>query len=217
MAFIDFSKACDLVPRHILVRILKRLGCGMIMLSAICAMYSVTDSVIGTVVFAVTMGVCQGSPTLCLLFILYVNNLITMIKDNCGDDGFLKWLHVLILMENTVLLSTSRERMLNKLSLMKRFCNDYGMKVNESKTRFFVIHGTPEDNEAIHEDGLVVERCTQYVYLGSPFTADGSVSTSVRAHADTKMPHVIKFISFLRKNSDIPFIFFYVSPSTCRL
>lgn len=65
---------------------------------------------------------------------------------------------------------------------MKRFCNEYDMKVNESKTRFFVIHGTPEDNEALHVDGLVVERCTQYMYLGSPFTADGSVSTSVRAH-----------------------------------
>lgn len=43
------------------------------------------------------------------------------------------------------------------------------------------------------------------VYLGSPFTADGSVSSSVRAHADAKMPHVIKFVSFLNKNNDIPF------------
>ena len=178
----------------------------MVMLSAICGMYNMTESVIGTAVFAVTMGVRQGSPTSCLLFILYVNDLITIIKDNCGDDGFLKWLQILILMDDTVLLSTSRERMLNKLSLMIRFCQDYGMNVNESKTRFFVIHGTREDNEALHVDGLVVERCTQYVYLGSPFTDDGSVSTSVRAHADAKMPHVIKFTSFLRKNGDIPFI-----------
>ena len=68
-----------------------------------------------------------------------------------------------------------------------------------------VIHGTQEDNEAVHVDGLVIERCTRYIYLGSIFTADGSVSASVRAHADAKMPHVMKFISFLRKNNDIPF------------
>ena len=137
MAFIDFNKAYDLVPRHILVSVLERLGCDMVMLSAICGMYNMTESVIGTAVFAVTMGVRQGSPTSCLLFILYVNDLITIIKDNCGDDGFLKWLQILILMDDTVLLSTSRERMLNKLSPMIRFCQDYGMKVNESKTTFF--------------------------------------------------------------------------------
>lgn len=34
---------------------------------------------------------------------------------------------------------------------------------------------------------------------GSPFTADGSVSSSVRAHAAAKMAHVTKFISFLKK------------------
>ena len=79
------------------------------------------------------------------------------------------------------------------------------MKVNASKTKFFVIHGTPEDNESLHIDGLVVERCTRCVYLGSPFTADGSVSASVRAHADSKMGHVMKFISFLKKNNDVPF------------
>ncbi len=57
----------------------------------------------------------------------------------------------------------------------------------------------------INIDGLVVERCSRYVYLGSPFTADGSVSASVRVHADSKMSHVMKFISFLKKNNDIPF------------
>ena len=75
------------------------------------------------------------------------------------------------------------------------------MKVNECETRFCVIHGTPGDNEAMHIEGLVVERgggwlscppggdtrasykspsyvverCTLYIYMGSQFTANGSV------------------------------------------
>ncbi len=120
----------------------------MVMLGIIGAMYSVTESVIGTAVFATTLGVRQGSPTSCLLFVIYVNDLIKLVKENCEDDGFLKWLHILILMDDTVLLSTSRGRMIRKLSLMKRFCEEYGMKVNASKTKFFVIHGTSEDNES---------------------------------------------------------------------
>ncbi len=116
--------------------ILKRLGCGVIMLGAISAMYSVTESVIGSAVFAATIGVRQGSPTSCLLFLLYANDLIKLISDNCRDDGFLKWLHILIQMDDTVLLSTSRQNMINKLFLMKRFCNEYGMKINDLKQSF---------------------------------------------------------------------------------
>ena len=85
ITFIDFNKACDLVPRHILMRILRRLGCGAVMLGIIGAMYSITESVIGSVVFAATIGVRQGSPTSCLLFLVYVNDLIRLIKDNCRD------------------------------------------------------------------------------------------------------------------------------------
>ncbi len=175
------------------------------MLTVVCAMYSMTESIIGTAMFVATIEVRQGSPTSCLLFIIYVNDLIKLIKDNCNDDGFLKWLHILILMDDTVLLSTTRERMIQKLSLMNKFCDDYGMEVNEGKTKFFVINGTIEDKETVRIGDLKVEPCSQYMYLGSPFTADGSVSSSVKAHATAKMAHVTKFISFLKKNNDIPF------------
>ncbi len=205
VTFIDFSKAYDNVPRDILMRVLRRLGCGAVMLGAIAAMYAVTESVLGTAVFATTMGVRQGSPTSCLLFIIFVNDLIKSIKDNCEDDGFLSWLHILVLMDDTVLLATTRERMLHKIGLMKTFCDNYGMKVNEAKTKFFVVGGNAADMEPLHVAGLEVLRCQQYSYLGATFTADGSVHQAVRTHALAKAAHVSKFVSFLKKNNDVPF------------
>ena len=41
------------------------------------------------------------------------------------------------------------------------------------------------------------------MYLGSPFTANGSVSSSVRAHAAAKMVHKIHIL--IEENNDIPF------------
>ena len=87
ITFVDFSQAYDRVPRRVLFSVLKRLGCGVVMLGAIVAMYHVTNSIIGTVVISTAVGVRQGSPTSCLLFIIYVNDLIKMIKENCEPDG----------------------------------------------------------------------------------------------------------------------------------
>ena len=42
--------------------------------------------------------------------------------------------------------------------------------------------------------------------MGSTFTSDGSLVSSIRAHAQSKVAHVIKFVSFSNENRDIPFI-----------
>lgn len=68
-----------------------------------------------------------------------------------------------------------------------------------------MINGEEGDKEALVSDGLVVEHCDTYVYLGSPFTIDGSVSSAIRAHARSKLPRVLKFVSFKNKNNDVPF------------
>ena len=103
--------AYDRVPRTVLFRILKRLECGTVMLAALISMYTVTHSVIGTAVVTAAIGVRQGSPTSCLLLTTFVNDLITMIKGGCGIDGFHRWLHIIVLMDDTVHLSTTRQGM----------------------------------------------------------------------------------------------------------
>ena len=160
----------------------------------------------GTAIITTTIGVRQGSPTSCFLFILYINDLIKLIKDTCEPDGFLSWLHLLALMDDTVLLSTSRENLVKKVRLLMQFCNKYGMVINEKKTKLMVINGIAEDKEPLIFNNLSIKYCNMYIYLGSPFTSDGLLTSVVKAHAQEKMAHFHKFISFLDKNSDIPFI-----------
>ncbi len=108
-------------------------------------------------------------------------------------------------MDDTVLIATTRENMISKVRILKQYSNEYGMRVNHTKTKFFVINGCDVEKEPLSGDHLLVEWCEKYVYLGSPFTADGSVTSCVRAHATAEIPHVLKFVSFLKKNNDIPF------------
>ena len=176
VTFVDFSKAYDRVPRDLLLNTLKRLGCGMFMLGAIASLYHVSYSIVGTVVISAFIGVRQGSPTSCFLFTVYVNGLIRRYKENYEQDGFLKWLHVLMLMDDTVILATTRERAIEKMVILKDFCESAGMVINESKTKFIAINGNTADREVIVVGGnevLAIQHCDTYHYLGSIFTCDG--------------------------------------------
>ena len=73
------------------------------------------------------------------------------------------------------------------------------------KLIFFVICGDNIDKQPIVINGLIIEPCDQYIYLGSPFTSDGSISTTIKTHAQSKICCIMKFMSFLSKNNDIPF------------
>lgn len=206
IVFVDFSRAYDTVPRFNMFKILKRMGCGITMLMALVAMYRCTNSILGTALIVATVGVRQGSPTSCILFVLYVNDMIKLIKENCPLDGFLAWLHVMVMMDDTVLLSTTREGIQRKIEILCDFCTSHGMIVNTGKTKFMVINGSDEDKELINCRNNHVGYCNQYIYLGSPFSDDGSPSTAIKIHAANKMCHALKFISFVSRNNDVPFL-----------
>ena len=111
-----------------------------------------------------------------------------------------------MLMDDTVLLATSRVNIIKKVNLLIQFCEKYGMVINEGKTKLMVINGSCSDKEPIAVNRLVIKHCDIYTYLGSPFTSDGSISSAIKAHAQEKMVHFHKFIAFIEKNNDLPFV-----------
>ena len=204
--FIDFSKAYDRINRSLLLKTLIRLGCSAVMVLAIMEMYKITRILLGGSVITATAGVRQGSPTSCFLFILFVDILIRLIKEGCARDGFLGWLHIMMLMDDTVLLATTRERLEYKMAILDRYCEEYGTIVNFDKTKFMVINGSAEDKLPIPFRGDYVLHCWRYLYLGAVFTSDGNLSSSLVEHVKDKRKHLHKFIMFLRSNPDMPFI-----------
>ena len=59
-------------------------------------------------------------------------------------------------MYDNVLLATSKEGMINKFRILKVFCGEHGMIINENKTKFFVICGTEVDTEPLQVNGFVI-------------------------------------------------------------
>ncbi len=198
VTFVDFTMTYDRVPHTILFRILKRLWCGAVILAVLVSMYSVTHSIVGTGIATASVDVRQGSPTSYLLFIIFFNDLIALIKNGCDTDGSLAWLHTSVLMDDTVLLSTSRQGMHRKFTQLNEFCKGHGMCVNNRKTKLFASNCSLEERAPFITEQTAVEWCERY-------TSDGALSSALSAHAEAVMCHTLKFVSFLKKNRDVPF------------
>ena len=206
IVFVDFSKAYDRIRRNMLIKSLIQIGCSLVMLLAIVEMYKVTKCLLGGSIITASAGVRQGSPTSCFLFIIFVNTLVKLIKDNSPADGFLGWLHLLMLMDDTIILATSRERLIQKLRFLDIYCDSHGMLVNEDKTKLMVINGDADDRQPIPLQNILITHCWKYVYLGSIFTSDGNLSSMLLEHVKAKRKHLNKFIIFVKSNPDMPFI-----------
>ena len=205
--FIDFSKAYDRVPRDKLVNVLKLLGCGRNMVNAIKAMYSCTKNVLNSAVVSATIGVRQGSPSSCLLFTIYVDQMVRKLKREIGEDGFLSTLHALLLMDDTVLVATSREMCTKKLKVVLDYCDEYGMAINSKKTKFFVIGGEGADLRPFHVNDREIAFSDSYVYLGAWFTADARIGSVMRQHEASGEATVNKFALFCAANTDMPYAY----------
>ena len=204
--FVDFSKAYDRVPRNTMFMILKKLGSGKVMLRAIVSIYKKTINILNSEYVRSTIGVKQGGPMSCVLFVIYLNVLAVMLK--CiGNDSYLGDLHALMLMDDTVLLGTTREKIIEKFEILAKFCSEYGMVVNQKKTKLMVINGEENDREEFIVGDVIVKHALSYIYLGSPFTEDGRMDSVLDLHIESRISDLNKFKIFCAVNRTMPYVF----------
>jgi hypothetical protein len=137
---------------------------------------------------------------------MYVNDLIRALKEKCQHDDYLGWVHCLMLMDDTVIMATTRDKAKQKLKVALKYCREAGMEINAKKTQFMVINGTASDKETIVIEDVKINNCSQYVYLGAFITQDASLTSAIKAHCSAKQAHVVKFAAFVKKNADFPFV-----------
>ncbi len=93
--------------------------CGTAFLQALAASMKNILETIGSESFLARAGVHQGASTSCQLFTFFIKSTIDAIATS-GPDGWLSNLHTLLLMDDTVILATSRKQMHKKLKLLKK-------------------------------------------------------------------------------------------------
>ena len=171
------------------------------MLNIIAASLMHTKSLLNCAEMDTSVGVRQGGSSSCFLFTMFVNPLIQALKRSV-PDGFLQNVHVLLLMDDTAIFATSREKLIAKMQILECYCSEYGMVINEGKTQFLTVNCEVE--APIQLGSLTITPTKSYTYLGSP-VMDCSIHLQVKEHMARKQTHCRKFVSFLARNYDAPF------------
>jgi len=200
VAFIDYQKAYDRVNRQKLIQYLDSRGCGSAFLGAL--QHSMTSSgVIGNDIFSTSLGVKQGGSTSCNSFTAYIDPTIDAVKSS-GPDSWLGDIHILLLMDDTVVLASSREKMTQKLQRLKYAADDIGMVLHPTKCQFLTVNSN--DTAPFVLGNATISQTDCYIYLGAHISND-TVTNQVKKHIGGKSSHLRKFTSFLTRNSGCPY------------
>ena len=201
VAFVDYAKAYDRVDRQKLFGYLDARGCGTRFLRALQASYVMSKGQIGSETFPTCAGVRQGATSSCPLFTMFIEPTIEKVNE-FGTDGWLGETHILLLMDDTAVVASSRDALTKKLEALLTSAAEIGMTVNSSKSKY--LHVNERDTAPFQIGDVVIEYSPQYTYLGTPISAT-NIRKQVQEHIQSKAAHVNKFSAFLRKNSDAPF------------
>ena len=183
------------------MKLLETKGCGTKYIHAVAASLRNAAGKIGKSIFQTSAGVRQGGNSSCPLFTFYVDPIIEAVGAD-GPDGWLGNLHILMEMDDSAILSTSRPRMQRKLELLKGCTDQLYMEFHPTKSEYIVVNAT--DKEPFVLGDITIGYTASYVYLGSYCSAE-AVSVQVKAQVRRKTGHVMKYSSFLAKNNDAPY------------
>jgi len=190
VAFIDFSKAFDLVERSILLTQLMYNGLSGKILQIIKSMYTITKTCLkyaGTYssFFNCNVGVRQGECLSPILFILFINDMEEQMSRNFEgiDMGTLK-LMLLLYADDTVIFGDSPDNLQAGLNAMTDFCRDRKITINHEKTKIMIFEKRQHVPDFIWTlDGNNLEVVSEFKYLGLNFGKTGKYNPAFKSLA----------------------------------
>jgi len=203
VAFVDFSKAFDSIPRSTILSSLQQSGVTdgpmlrliqHILTTNYCHVF---DGLQMTNSIAQNIGILQGDTLSPLLFSITVVSLINDLKECCGEAG-----RVIMYADDLAIYSDHLTTVQEALNCLERWCDRSGLTVNQTKTEAmkFRRRGKLSANDNLYYKGTQLKFVNQYEYLGLiiPFNCKGfakhvknRASKALRATYGIKNPRML--------------------------
>ena len=185
IGFFDLSKAFDRVSRYLLLKQLVKLGIGGVIFYTLKSTYAVTRCVLRgfgklSEVFQTYTGIKQGASSSVILFILFLDDIIDYLRNNCLIEPVLNDLHCLLHADDTLIISTNRTNFIHKCNLLVDILREKKMLLNYKKSGFMIINGNKNDLKctiSLKSGWLKYKK--EQKYLGAIFSDTGVLKYDV--------------------------------------
>lgn len=190
--FIDYEKAYDTVNRHFLWQKLLNENVSSKMIKALKAMYSSVRSVIkynNNVSNCIKshLGVKQGDPCSSLLFMMFINDIISNIDSDLNGIFTIDELNIFLILyaDDQVLFASSPDSLQSMLHDIEIYCNTWGLKINVKKTKVLIFEKCNRHTSYdFYLYGEKIEVVSSFKYLGVIFFKNGNWNRTVKCIAE---------------------------------
>lgn len=181
-AFLDVKKAFDSVSHQRLLRTLEGQGVPQVWVAVIHHLLSDRCTFLGDMEVPIQRGTPQGSPLSPLLFILFMEPLISRLR--AGSRGVelapTAFIRCLLFADDVCLTASSLEDLQRMLHICSEWAADMAMVFNTSKSHLLHLAGQPYDaNVALVLSGKPLQWTTEVLYLGVPIRKGRAPSSSL--------------------------------------
>ena len=180
-AFIDFEKCFDKIDRLYLWQKLLAQHVSSKMVRALQAMYRVVKSCVrykseNSSFFTSNIGVKQGDPSSGLMFLFFINDILTNINSNIDGIFTLNEMKIFLLLfaDDAVLFAQTPAALQSMLNDLEQYCNTWGLKINTNKTKVMIFERGRSTNHDFILCDKTLEIVQSFKYLGIHFFKNGS-------------------------------------------
>ena len=181
--FVDFQKAFDTVIHTGMKLKLLDIGVGTRFYNTIKQMYNTSQSCIKTSngitdFIPVRLGVKQGDNLSPNLFKIFINDLPKLLENSMHPILLNnRSVNCLLYADDLILLSTSATGLQSKIDILDKYCQEWCLEVNTSKTKVLIFNKAGRHiNERFVFRDKTIDCVSNYKYLELYFSASGSFS-----------------------------------------
>ena len=152
--------------------------------------------------FNTSCGIRQGAPSLSLLFIMFINDLIDLIRARCVSEPLIEAIHVLLHADDTLILGTNRSLFVKKCNFMLEYFNNNKLKLNLGKSGYLFINGKESGEQiVINLSNGVLHYKHKIVYLGVIFSDTGKITNDIKDYVHERRTNItVKYSNFCARN-----------------
>ena len=190
--FIDYEKAYDKINHIFLWQKMLSENISSKITNAIKSMYSVVRSVIKhnsklSNSIHSHLGVKQGDPSSSLLFMMFINDIVTSVRTDIEGLFSIDELKLFLILyaDDQILFATSPTSLQSMLNDIEIYCNTWNLKINIAKTKVLIFEkSNRHTNYDFYLYNEKLEVVKSFKYLGVYFFKNGNWSRTQKCIAE---------------------------------